>query len=45
MMVNENVALTRTLVNVVIEGPGTVWVDEVKVAQAKGLSAMYVPES
>jgi hypothetical protein len=44
MMVNGDFTVSRALVNVVIEGPGTVWVDQVTFAKAKGLSAIYVPE-
>lgn len=45
MMVNGDFTVSRALVNVVIEGPGTVWVDEVKFSQAKGLPAMNTPGS
>lgn len=44
MMVNGDFLVNRALVNVVVEGPGTVWVDQIKFAKAKGLSAVYVPE-
>jgi hypothetical protein len=39
MMVNGDFTVSRALVNVVIEGPGTVWVDQVTFEKAKGLSA------
>ncbi|RBP47341.1 hypothetical protein DES53_101138 [Roseimicrobium gellanilyticum] len=45
MMINGDFTVNRALVNVVIEGPGTVWVDQISFAKAKGLSAVYVPES
>lgn len=45
MMVNADFTVSRALVNVVIEGPGTVWVDEIKFSKAKGLSVAYAPES
>jgi hypothetical protein len=44
MMVNGDFTVSRALVNVVIEGPGTVWVDEIKFSKATGLSAVYTPE-
>jgi hypothetical protein len=44
MMVNGDFTVSRALVNVVIEGPGTVWVDQISFAKAKGLSAVYVPQ-
>jgi hypothetical protein len=45
MMVNGDFTVSRALVNVVIEGPGTVWVDEVKFSKTKGLPAMNTPGS
>ncbi|HSI63669.1 MAG TPA: hypothetical protein VLE43_11140 [Candidatus Saccharimonadia bacterium] len=44
MMVNGDFTVSRALVNVVIEGPGTVWVDQVTFAKAKGLTAVYAPQ-
>lgn len=40
MMINQPATLNRALVNVVIEGPGTVWVDEVRFSSVAGLSAV-----
>ncbi|WP_038165171.1 hypothetical protein [Verrucomicrobium sp. BvORR106] len=40
MMINQPALLKRALVNVVIEGPGTVWVDEVKFFSESGLSTV-----
>lgn len=40
MMVNQPALMKRALVNVVIEGPGTVWLDEVKFYSESGLSAV-----
>ncbi|QIF00691.1 hypothetical protein [Roseimicrobium sp. ORNL1] len=41
MMVNDDFTVNRALVNVVIEGSGTVWVDQITFQKAKGLSAAY----
>lgn len=41
MLVNDDLTVKRALVNVVIEGAGTVWVDEVSISKAHGLSARF----
>lgn len=45
MMVNGDFTVSRALVNVVIEGPGTVWVDQITFEKARGLSPIYGSKS
>ncbi len=45
MMVNGDYTVRRALVNVVIEGTGTVWVDEVQFSEMDGLSVEPPPSA
>ncbi len=45
MMVTGDFPVNRALVNIVIEGPGTVWVDQITFEKTKGLSPIYRPKS
>lgn len=45
MLVEGDFVVVRALLNVVIEGPGAVWVDSVKFEKVKGRSFRYTPGS